>query len=479
MKRFWIPARYHHPVMRGLNYALAIILVPFLAGIAGMSVRIVAGMRADPNPPPFTGALPAPPAHDPTKHTAVVIAANSGTEGSDFLGPYAVLAHSGAFNLYTVAPERRITHLFSGGPSMRGVDFVPHYSFAEYDAIIGSNPDLIVIPYLPFREAPEYQTIMNWIRAHAGPHTILLSVCVGARNLADTGLLNGRRATTHHYLFPFMELLYPDVRLVRGVRYLEDGNLISAAGVTAGVDGTLHVVERMIGADAARDVARQINYPHTRFLDNPSYNAPPTTLALLASPLTNLRLIAAPLFNVFLSGYRLDSDQVGVALYDGISELALASVVDTYPRAGTLIVNTVAPEREVVLSQHGLAFVPRWSFADAPRLDRLILPGSPNDAAAAAFERWTQERQQITVERVHQGSGYAYAATLMDMARSEGSAIATQAAYQLEYPIGTALATAPRYRPELLVRLLILGLAGLVVAGLIERRRVSRGSRQR
>jgi hypothetical protein len=86
---------------------------------------------------------------------------------------------------------------------LRGVDFVPHYSFAEYDAAIGSDPDLIVIPYLPFRNAPEYQTIMAWVRAHAGPRTILLPVCAGALNLADTGLLakgNNKLLTVdYHY----------------------------------------------------------------------------------------------------------------------------------------------------------------------------------------------------------------------------------------------------------------------------------------
>jgi len=97
---------------------------------------------------------------------------------------------------YAVAPERRITHLFPGGTLMRGVDFVPQYLFAQYDTIIGSDPDLIVIPFMPCKQAPEYQTILKWIRAHAGPRTILLSICAGAGNLADMGLLDGRSATT-------------------------------------------------------------------------------------------------------------------------------------------------------------------------------------------------------------------------------------------------------------------------------------------
>jgi transcriptional regulator GlxA family with amidase domain len=81
---------------------------------------------------------------------------------------------------------------------------VPHYSFAEYDTVIGSDPDLIVIPLMPYEQAPEYQTIMKWIRAHAGPRTILLSICAGAKNLANTGLLAGRFVTTE------LDLLFPE-----------------------------------------------------------------------------------------------------------------------------------------------------------------------------------------------------------------------------------------------------------------------------
>ena len=86
-----------------------------------------------------------------------------------------------------------------------------------------------------------------------------------------------------------------------------------------------------------------------------------------------------------------------------MSELALASVVDTYPHQGALTVDTVAPARTVVLSQHGLALIPRWSLADAPRLDRIILPGRDSSVdTTAAFERWAAARYQLSVERVHE-----------------------------------------------------------------------------
>jgi putative intracellular protease/amidase len=436
-----------------------------------MAARTVSSIRTGTNPPAFTGALPVPPAHDTGKRTAVIIAANNGTEGSDFLAPYEVLSRSGAFNLYAVAPERQITHLFPGSSLVRGVDFVPHYSFAEYDRTIGSDPDLIVIPYLPYEQAPEYQTIMAWIRSHAGPQTILLSICAGAKNLADTGLLAGRSATTHHYTFPVIAKTHPDVKLVRGVRYVEDGNLISSAGVTAGVDASLFVLQRMLGREVALDVAQQIDYPYTRFLDDPTYVPPVAGLGLGAS--------APPLTNMFLSGYHVGSSQLGVTLYPGMSELALASVVDTYPHQGALTVNTVAPERAVVLSRHGLALVPRWSFADAPTFDRIILPGSASESdTMAPFERWANEHYQPSIERVHQGDEYVYDVTFTDMARRAGTVVANEAVYLLEYPLGRVSVAAPLYPLSLIARVIVLALLGLGLAGVLDRLLTARRERQ-
>jgi AraC family transcriptional regulator, transcriptional activator FtrA len=456
-------------IKRAVAYALAIVLVPLLTSVVGMGARMVSSIRTDTNPPPFTGALPAPPPHDAGKRTAVIIATNSGTEGSDFLAPYAVLATSGAFNLYAVAPERKITHLFPGSPLLRGVDFVPHYSFTEYDTAIGHDPDLIVIPFLPYEQAPEYQTIMTWIRTHAGPRTLVLSICAGAKNLADTGLLAGRSATTHHYTFPVIAKAHPDVKLVRRVRYVEDGNLISSAGVTAGVDATLFVLQRMLGRETALNVAREIAYPHARFLADPTYEPPVAGLGIGAS--------APTLTNMFLSGYRLGSSQLGVTLYEGISELALASVVDTYPHEGTLTVNTIAPERAVVRSQHGLALVPRWSFADAPKLDRIILPGSASGAdTTAAYDRWAEASQQPAIERVHQGGGYVYDITFTDMTRRSGRVVADEAVYLLEYPLDPV--AAPLFPLSLLARVITLGLLGLGLAFAIDRRRTVRKQRR-
>lgn len=448
---------------RGLAYALAAIVVPLLVGVGGAGARIATLAAAGVNPPPYAGPLPEPPAHDPTRRTAVVIAANSGTEGTDFLAPYEVLGASGAFNLYAVAPERRITHLFSGNPLLRGVDFVPHYSFAQYDQAIGAAPDLIVIPFMPEQDAPEYGSIVDWIRSHARPDTILLAICAGSFNLADTGLLDGRTVTTHHNYFARFAERHPQVRTVRGVRYVEDGNIISSAGITAGVDSTLYTLKRMLGREEAVTVAQRLGYPYAAFIDDPAYALP---------------VPQGP--GIYPNAYRAGTTRIGVALYPGISEIALGSVTDTYPLSLIDAVETLAPERAVVVSRHGLALVPRWSFADAPRLDRLIIPGATVEAATRqGFTAWAAGRGGPEAELIHSAGGYPYDTTLSDIARRSGSAVAAATVYGMEYPSGGSPVPAPAYPPDLLARPFLLALAGLGLAYAINRRLARRGVRLR
>ena len=119
-----------------------------------MLVASVAGVAAQNpfgRPPALDEPLPPAPAHDPAKRTAVIVAGNAATEVSDLLGPYEALAASGRFNVYVVAPERRLAPLLPVPVPhcCATVDLVPHYSFAEYDRAVGVAPDLIVVPYIP------------------------------------------------------------------------------------------------------------------------------------------------------------------------------------------------------------------------------------------------------------------------------------------------------------------------------------------
>src|SRR5947208_7629945 len=99
-----------------------------------------------------------------------------------------------------------------------------------------------------------------------------MSVCTGAFILAQTGLLSGKSATTFHGAFVAFALQFPDIHLKRGARFVEEGNLATAGGLSSGIDLALHVVERYFGREVAERTADQMEYQGRGWLD-PDANA--------------------------------------------------------------------------------------------------------------------------------------------------------------------------------------------------------------
>jgi transcriptional regulator GlxA family with amidase domain len=106
-------------------------------------------------------------------------------------------------------------------------------------------------------------TKRDWIRAVEPKADIVMSVCTGAFVLANSGLIDGLKATTHHNFFDSFERDFPKVKLVRGSRFVDNGKFISAGGLTSGIDAALHVVKRYYGSAAARTVADYMEYQST------------------------------------------------------------------------------------------------------------------------------------------------------------------------------------------------------------------------
>ena len=442
-------ARLVRRLLKPLGYALAIVLPPLLAFV--ISFGSVAAQNPFQQPPAFEGPLPAPPAHDPAKRTALIVAGNTATESSDLLGPYQVLAASGAFNVYVVAPERRLTPLVPQPHCCGALDLVPHYSFDEYERAVGATPDLVVVPYIP-RASQEDAAVLSWLRERPGEQTVVLSICGGAQMVAQAGLLAGRQATSHQTILPILEQSHPEVSWVRGLRYVEDGRFISSAGVTSGVDATLYTLQRFLGRPAALETAQRVGYPHTQFLDDRTWLEQTDSL------------LEPELAASWPTVYRWDDTKIGLVLSGGVGEIELASIIDTYPRALTSDVYTIAPERAIVRTRHGLDLLPRFDLASAPRLDRVLLPGQPDPAVAGAVERWAGANGGPAVERIHQAGGYPYDLTFADLARQETRPVAAVAARWLEYPIAQQALPGSDWPLGLVLRPVGLGLLGLAAA---------------
>ena len=438
-------------------YLLAFVVPPVLVAVVGVKAGLADRYEGPPAAAEFrSGELPAPPGHDPDKPTAVVLLSNRGSEVTDVLAPYEVLSESGVFNVYAAAPEKELATL-SGG-----LDVMPQLSLAELDRRLeGEDPDVIVVPAMWDVGSAEHRPVAGWLKEHAEGTGTVMSVCDGAQVLADAGLLDGRRATANWANISRWERRYPDAEWVGGLRYVEDGNVMTAAGVTSGVSATLRVVRSYVGEEAAADLAREIGYPDRRIGDEPRIEADRLTASDRA-------------LYVLWGAYGWDKPRIGVALRDGLSEIELASVFDAYPGpAFTSKTTSLSPggPGSPVRSEHGLLFVPRHDLEDAPPLDRVLVPGrdavSETDPAVSA---WARENG-LKPEYVHVDApdGFPFDATLRDLAEHENAPLASFLARLLEYPTDHLDLAGDGWPLARLLRPLVVGLLGLAAVVALDR----------
>ncbi len=173
----------------------------------------------------------------------------------DFAGPWEVfqdvmLTPTAAdmnhpFELYTVSDSTEPIH------ASDGMKIVPDYIFDN-----APMPNIVVIP----AQGGATPKMREWIRKASTRADMVMSVCTGAFVLADTGLLNGKSATTHHGAYKAFAMKFPGVRLEKGMRFVENGSLATAGGLSSGIDLALRVVERYFGKEAAEQTAFQMEY---------------------------------------------------------------------------------------------------------------------------------------------------------------------------------------------------------------------------
>jgi transcriptional regulator GlxA family with amidase domain len=149
-------------------------------------------------------------------------------------------------------------------PSAQSAKVVADYGFDDCPQL-----DLILVPggngtLTEMRN----QTMLNWLRERADKAEITMSVCSGSALLAKAGLLDGRRATSNKQYFSIATGAGPKVDWVRKARWVDDGNRVTSSGVSAGIDMSLHVIERLFGIKTAEALATATEYQWHRDADN-------------------------------------------------------------------------------------------------------------------------------------------------------------------------------------------------------------------
>jgi transcriptional regulator GlxA family with amidase domain len=158
------------------------------------------------------------------------------SDGDDMMMP---------FNTYTVSDSLKPVN------AANGLVIVPNYSFET-----APKPQVIVIPAQGGRSAAQ----KAWLLSNSATADVTMSVCTGASMLAKYGLLDGLTATTHHMYAANMQKQYPAVHFVSGTRFVENGKVATAGGLTSGIDLALHVVERYYGRGVAQVTADFMEY---------------------------------------------------------------------------------------------------------------------------------------------------------------------------------------------------------------------------
>ena len=191
-------------------------------------------------------AKAASPAAGAVRKVAILIF--DGVEIIDYTGPYEIFGAAG-FDVYTVsATKDPVT-------TAMGMTVVPKYSFDNVPP-----PDVLVVPGGGVKATQANVTVLNWIKDETSRIRHTMSVCNGSFILASAGLLDGLSATTTNGNIPRMRAQFPNIKVVDDKRYVDNGKIITTAGLSAGIDGALHIVELLEGKGTAEQVALEEEY---------------------------------------------------------------------------------------------------------------------------------------------------------------------------------------------------------------------------
>ena len=186
----------------------------------------------------------------PQKKVAILVF--DGMDLLDFAGPGEVFTLSDGgrvFDVFTVAASS--APVVSQGLAM----ITPKYSFADCP-----RPDILIVPGGATRGPQSDEATISWVRHTAENAEVCLSVCTGALILAQAGLLDGLKATTHHDSLEKLRQMAPKAKIVEGQRFVDNGKVVTSAGVSSGIDAALHLVGRILGPDDAAATSRIMEY---------------------------------------------------------------------------------------------------------------------------------------------------------------------------------------------------------------------------
>ena len=174
----------------------------------------------------------------------------------DFAGPFEVFSitkvhEEKPFTVYTVSQNGEMI------TSRNGLKVKPDYSIEDLPPV-----DILIIPGGKGARENEVKNdiVINWIRQQMKEVKLMTSVCTGALLLAKAGLLEGLKATTHWASIQTFKKDFPNVEVMENVKFVDEGHIITSAGISAGINMSFHIVKNLLGVGIAEETAKNMEY---------------------------------------------------------------------------------------------------------------------------------------------------------------------------------------------------------------------------
>lgn len=174
----------------------------------------------------------------------------------DFAGPFEVFSvtkmEQGAIPFYVFTVAEKPGPVFA----RNGLSINPAYTISDCPPV-----QMLLVPGgQGTRKEIDNEVLIEWIRNRAAKAEVTMSVCTGSLLLAKAGLLDGLSATTHHLALDLLKKTAPKTKIVKNERFVDHGNIVTSAGISAGIDMSLHVVSRLIDKETAVATAKYMEY---------------------------------------------------------------------------------------------------------------------------------------------------------------------------------------------------------------------------
>lgn len=289
------------------------------------------------------------------KPLVAVVGLNEGTIISDFCIPYGVMTRSGVADVVSVAVK-------SGPVKMYPLTFELDSTIDNFDQIYPDGADYLFVPAVEnFNDV----SLVKWVRAQGKKGCTVISICYGALVVANAGLFDGHRATSHYSNEEMRAKLFPKVKWQKNIRFVSEGKVVSSSGVTASMPTSIALVEAIAGRAKATQVASAVGIKDwTSRHNSDAFQADPGN-ALMPDRNSKTQIT------------------LGIPVKSGDDEIALALTAEAYSTNGTTTALAVAASKRPVRLAHGLIVLPDVVAGGSKSVDRTLPSLDANQATRA------------------------------------------------------------------------------------------------